>query len=150
MTAQGHDKATHYWSWAVMLYKLMTGRYPFRAYNEEALYKKICRGSFSVVGSYKFRSLMVAILYPNPVKRLGSSPQGWKEIFAHSWFRQDETFSLARVQSQELPAPWLPGTKKDVGDTDITEEPTFIPAGGGIFVQHDLMKERAFLTEGQQ
>ena len=146
---EGHDKATDYWSWAVMLYKLVTGKYPFRAYNEEALYKKICKGSFAVVGSYEFRSLMVAILYPNPMKRLGSSPQGWKDIFAHSWFRQDESFSLARVQSQELAAPWLPGTNKQKGETDSTEEASFLPPGGGMFVQHDLMKEQAYLTEEQ-
>ncbi|CAJ1954663.1 unnamed protein product [Cylindrotheca closterium] len=147
---EGHDKATDYWSWAVMVYKLVTGKYPFRAYNEEALYRKICRGSFAVVGSYEFRSLMVAILYPNPRKRLGSSPQGWKDIFAHSWFRQDEIFSLARVQSQELPAPWLPESKKQGSDESNSNEPYFLPPGG-MFVDHDdLMKEQAYLTEEQQ
>ncbi|KAL3935627.1 MAG: hypothetical protein SGBAC_008893 [Bacillariaceae sp.] len=147
---EGHDKATDYWSWAVMVYKLVSGKYPFRAYNEETLYSKICRGSFAVVGSYEFRSLMVAILYPNPTKRLGSSPQGWKDIFAHSWFRQDETFSLTRVQSQELSPPWLPGTKKQANDVSNADEAFFLPPGGGMFIEHDLMKERSYLTEEQQ
>lgn len=107
---QGHNKSTDHWSWAVVVFKLVTGRYPFKGTNESILYENICRSSFAIVGSYEFRSLMVAILYADPTKRLGSAVNGWRDIFAHSWFHNDESFNLQLLRKRELKAPWVPSS----------------------------------------
>ena len=105
---QGHNKSTDHWSWAILVFKLVTGRYPFKGTNETMLFERICRASFPVVGSYEFRSLMVAILYPDPAKRLGSAVNGWRDIFAHPWFHNDDSFNLQLVRKTEMVAPWVP------------------------------------------
>jgi serine/threonine protein kinase/CRP-like cAMP-binding protein len=112
---KGHDKSADHWSWAVTVYHIVTGRYPFYkdGMDELALYKNICMGSFEVNGcmSVELRLLMVAVLYPDPSERLGSRAKGWHDIFASPWFSNDPTFDHARLRMQTLPAPWVPPVK---------------------------------------
>ena len=55
-----------------------------------------------------FRMLIVAILYPNPEKRLGSGRNGWREIFNSPWFANADDFDIRRLRMQRMPAPWVP------------------------------------------
>lgn len=128
---QGHNKSTDHWSWAILVFKLVTGRYPFRGKNEFSLYQKICRASFEVVGSFEFRALMVAMLYPDPSKRLGSVADGWRDIFDHPWFHVDDSFNLPMLRKRDMPAPWVPNAK-DQFDTS-----KFLPPTGA----RDLMQQ---------
>jgi protein kinase A len=112
---QGYNKGVDHWSWAVTVYRLMTGKYPFYedGMDELALYKRICKGTFELNGlmSVEFRMLMVAILYPDPTQRLGSRANGWRDIFASPWFTNDPSFDLKRLRKQSFPAPWVPDLK---------------------------------------
>lgn len=87
-----------------------------------------------------FRMIMVAILYPNPVQRLGSAANGWKDIFAHPWFLDDDSFNLRSLRKREVPAPWVPALK-DPTDTSRFHQSSDVD---------DLMKQNFFpfdLTE---
>jgi len=112
---QGHDKGSDYWAWAVLCYRLVTGKYPFyeKGMEELDLYKRICKGTIELDGqmSVDFRMLMVSILYPNPAQRLGSGRNGWRDIFDSSWFASNQSFDLRRLRRQDLPAPWVPDLK---------------------------------------
>jgi serine/threonine protein kinase len=110
---KGHAKASDYWSWAVVVYKMVTGKYPFytKGMDELKLYKRICKGTFELDGlvSMEFRMLMVSILYPDPSKRLGSHANGWKDIFGSPWLANEyDASELRSLHTQELPAPWIP------------------------------------------
>ena len=109
---QGHDKRADYWAWGVLVYRLVTGCYPFYAkdIDELELYRRICKGSIVLDGamSVEFRMLIVSLLYPNPDKRLGSGRNGWREIINSSWFVNDESFDIRRLQRQKMSAPWVP------------------------------------------
>ena len=61
--------------------------------------------------SIQFRMLMVAVLYPDPTQRLGSAVNGWRDIFAHPWFSDDDSFNLRTLRKREMPAPWVPELK---------------------------------------
>ena len=106
---KGHDKGCDHWSWAVLVYRLVTGRYPFyrKGMNELSLYKQICRGTFELDGqvSMDFRLLMISILYPDPTQRLGSRVNGWRDIFASPWF---QSVDLKQLRKQTATAPWVP------------------------------------------
>lgn len=113
---KGHDRGCDNWSWAVLVYRLVTGRYPFyeKGMDELALYKRICRGTFEVDGtmSVELRMLLVAILHPDPTQRLGSRVNGWWDIFAAPWFaNDDDNFDLQGLRQQKTPAPWVPDLK---------------------------------------
>jgi protein kinase A len=117
---KGHDRCCDYWSWAVVVYRLVTGRYPFyeKGMDELALYKRICQGKFEIDGtlSVEIRMLLVAILYPDPTQRLGSRVNGWRDIFASPWFAtsDDDGFDLRKLRNCALPAPWVPKLKNPI------------------------------------
>jgi len=120
---QGQNKGVDHWSWAVVVYRLVTGIFPFyqNGMDELALYKAICKGSFEVTGtmSIDFRMLMIAILYPDPSKRLGSRVNGWRDIFDAPWFTNDQSsLDLQKLRKQTLPAPWIPSS----GTTDASSD----------------------------
>lgn len=99
-----------------MIYRLVTGRYPFFAAdgNELELYKRICRGTLELDGlmTMEFRLLMTSMLYPDPDKRLGSGRNGWIEIISSSWFAND--LDLRKLRRQKITAPWVPNFKDDI------------------------------------
>jgi serine/threonine protein kinase len=110
---KGQTKGVDHWSWAVLVYRLVTGKYAFyqKGMDEMALYKRISKGSFEVTGqmSIELRMLLIAVLYPDPTQRLGSRANGWRDIFDAPWFR---TMDLEKLRKQALPAPSVPsGTK---------------------------------------
>ncbi|KAG7361959.1 serine/threonine protein kinase [Nitzschia inconspicua] len=109
---KGHDKGVDYWSWAVTVYRMVTGRYPFfvEGMDELTLYKRICRGTFELDGfvSMEFRFLMVSVLYPDPKQRLGSRAYGWDDIFACPWFANDPSFDLRSLRKRTVKPPWIP------------------------------------------
>jgi len=112
---QGHGRASDNWAWAVMVYRLVTGKYPFYedGIDELQLYKRVCKGSIELDGSMtmEFRILMTSILYPDVSKRLGSGRNGWRDIFATPWFSNDAIIDLARLRKQDVAAPWVPETR---------------------------------------
>jgi serine/threonine protein kinase len=118
---QGYDRGCDNWSWAVLVFRLVTGDYPFyqKGLDELGLYKRICLGRFELTGgmSIDFRMLMVALLYPDPTQRLGSRVNGWRDIFAAPWFsngRDDDDehgFDLSKLRKQSMTAPWVPDLK---------------------------------------
>jgi hypothetical protein len=55
-----------------------------------------------------FRLLMTRLLYPDPSKRLGSTRNGWNEIFNAAWFACDPSVDLRLLRLQKLEAPWVP------------------------------------------
>lgn len=110
----GQTKGVDHWSWAVLVYRLVTAKYAFyqKGMDEIALYKRICKGTFEVTGamSVEFRMLMIAMLYPDPTQRLGSRANGWRDIFDSPWFAVSSFSSsdLPKLRKQTLPAPWIP------------------------------------------
>jgi len=135
----GHDKACDYWSWAVLCFFMVTAKYPFyeRGASEAALYKRICRGEFELSGnmSVAFKSLMVALLHPEPTHRLGSKANGWKELFAHAWFERDEKFDLQRARNRTFPAPWVPQLKDSYDASRFRHNPAANSSTETIFDQ---------------
>lgn len=117
---KGHDRGCENWSWAVVVYRLVTGKYPFyeNGMDDLALYKRICRGTFILDGtmSVGFRLLMVSMLHPDPDRRLGSRANGWRDIFASHWLSNDADLDLQKLRKQQVDAPWTPKLK-DTLDT---------------------------------
>jgi MAP/microtubule affinity-regulating kinase len=73
------------WACGIMLYKMLTGSYPFAGENDKALFKEICHGSFSLPEHFDHElcHLLQKILVLNPSERLGAI-----DILAHPWMRK--------------------------------------------------------------
>lgn len=115
---QGYANSVDYWAWGILVYRLVTGRYPFFGAegDELALFKRICRGSLELDGlmTMEFRLLMTSLLYPNPSKRLGSGRNGWEEIMNAAWFSTDSSLDMHKLRRQKIKAPWVPKLKDDL------------------------------------
>jgi serine/threonine protein kinase len=106
---KGHDKCADYWSWACIVFEMVTGKFPFyeNDLDELELFNKIINGQFKIYGfmSYEARLLFISLFVPDPSKRLGASPSGWQDLANLSFFDCIDFKSLGR---QTLPAPWVP------------------------------------------
>jgi serine/threonine protein kinase len=109
---KGHDKGADYWSWACMVFEMVTSKYPFYESNmaELDLFKRICNGQFKIYGfmSYEARLLFINLFVPDPAKRLGARPNGWVDLQKLSFF---DGIDFKGLGKQALPAPWVPDLK---------------------------------------
>lgn len=71
------------WAMGIMLYRILTGTYPFRAKKDRELYRKIYSGRFddSILPSPEARDLIGKMLKVSPEQRCSM-----EEVLAHSWF----------------------------------------------------------------
>jgi serine/threonine protein kinase len=114
---KGHNKGADHWSWACMVYEMVTGKYPFYKSDmqEMELFKKISRAEFKLFGfmSFEVKLLLISLFVPDSTRRMGSRANGWQEIFDAPWFA-DVDFQAIRRQT--IQAPWVP-TLKDPLDS---------------------------------
>eukprot|EP00934_Nitzschia_sp_Nitz4_P001254 Nitzschia sp. Nitz4//scaffold200_size39268//3333//5875//NITZ4_007610-RA/size39268-augustus-gene-0.66-mRNA-1//1//CDS//3329541268//1254//frame0 len=119
---KGHDKCADYWSWACIVFEMVTAKYPFyeSGMAELELFKKICRGQFKLYGfmSFEVKYLIISLFVPDATMRLGSRPNGWKDIFSLSFFKGFDFESLRRLQ---LSPPWIPDLKNPLDSSNFSD-----------------------------
>ena len=79
-------KAADCWSLGVLLYIMLTGKYPFFDTNSTNLFKKICKGAFFLPSflSPQASCLILNLMRINPNDRMTA-----EEIFNHPWLSDD-------------------------------------------------------------
>lgn len=106
---KGHDKAADYWSWACIVYELVTGDYAFyeRGMDQIELIERTERGQLTVYGwmSLEVKMLLVSTLVPDPRQRLGGKPNGWFDLLESPWF---EDVDFKELRRKCIKAPWVP------------------------------------------
>jgi len=118
---KGHDKGADHWSWACIVFEMISAKYPFyeAGMPELDLFKKIIRGQFKIYGfmSLAAKMLLIQLLVPDPDLRLGAKPNGWQDLFALDFFK-DIDFKLLRRQGIE--APWVPELQNPLDASQFT------------------------------
>jgi serine/threonine protein kinase len=118
----GHNKGADHWSWACLIYEMITGNYAFYNTGEDelTLFKRICRGEFTLRGSMSFdlKLLLISLFVPDNTRRLGSRANGWKEIFDSPWFAEVDFKDL---RNQIIKAPWVPALKNPLDGSNFRD-----------------------------
>lgn len=99
-SAEGYSgKAADCWSLGVLLYIMLTGKYPFFDTNSTSLFKKICKGAFYLPNflSAKASCLILNLLRLKPGDRMTSD-----EILNHPWFTADDDDSSPPAKKSRL------------------------------------------------
>jgi serine/threonine protein kinase len=121
---RGHDKGADHWSFAVMLYEMMTGVTPFykEGMDQMALFKAIVKGSYVFPSNLRMSSdvqnLMEAMIITDPSRRLGSLAAGSKGIFRAKWF---EEIDFAKLRRKEIKAPFIPKIKDPLDGSNFED-----------------------------
>lgn len=119
LSRSGHGFALDWYSVGALLFELLTGLPPFYTNDKKQLFHNILRGQL-VIPEYlseTARDLITRLLMRDPKKRLGSGPDGDKEIMDHPFFAKIDWEKLMR---RELSPPYKPkfdGHGKDIPDT---------------------------------
>jgi serine/threonine protein kinase len=98
-----------WWSFGCLVFCLMTGRSPFSSGmgtsydNALTLEGRITwpKGIFSK----EAKDFIARLLTVDPAKRLGSGPNGWKDVLAHPWFSKTD---WALMEARVLLPPSIP------------------------------------------
>lgn len=119
---KGHDKGADYWSWACLVFEMVSAKYPFyeSGMAELALFKKIIRGQFKVYGfmSFEAKLLFISLFVPDPVMRLGARPNGWQDLYKMPFFNG---LDFKALRQQKLKAPWVPELKNPLDSSKFNE-----------------------------
>jgi serine/threonine protein kinase len=125
LKGQGHGHGVDWWSLRTLIYEMLTGLPPFYSQNINIMYQKILNGElrFPSYVSPEAQSLLEGLLTRDVEKRLGSGPEGGKDIKNHPFFKGIDWEKLDR---KEIEPPFKPNVKdkKDVAEIDrmFTEE----------------------------
>ena len=103
--------AVDYWSWAILVYEMITGTTPFyeKGSDQMGLFKNIVRGFFEFPHGIRISKeavdLVQKMLVRRSANRLGSFARGMKDIRDHPWFKGFDFDALSR---KEIAVPIVP------------------------------------------
>ena len=112
---RGYSFPVDWWALGVLLYDASLGSSPF-AEAEDYDQMSICRNiiqkrvRFPRFCDPQLKGLIKRLLKKDPLKRLGSSTNGAKEIKSNEWFAEIDWRALYR---EEVEAPWIPPPWKE-------------------------------------
>ncbi|XP_066495139.1 ribosomal protein S6 kinase alpha-1 [Tiliqua scincoides] len=149
---QGHTQSADWWSYAVLMFEMLTGALPFQGKNRKETMTLILKAKLGMPQflSSEAQSLLRALFKRNPANRLGSGPDGAEEIKRHPFY---STIDWNKLFRREIKPPFKPA----VGQPDDTfyfdkeftsrtpkDSPGIPPSAGA----HQLFRGFSFVATG--
>lgn len=123
LARKGHNHVSDYWSFACLLYELIVGQTPFvkAGQNQMELLRKIVKAEYKLPSLLDklcpedsngldkalchWKDLVLRLLKPRSVERVGNLCNGIEDIFDHDWFAN---IDFCELRNQSMLAPWIP------------------------------------------
>lgn len=121
---KGHGKPVDWWTFGSIMYEMLTGLPPFYTNDREELFERIKLGSVKYPKEFSnsLKDLLSGLFNKDPEKRLGSGPDGAKNLKKHPWFQGVNWDALL---NKEIKAPFKPVIKSEIDvsyfDPEFTE-----------------------------
>ncbi|XP_068779712.1 ribosomal protein S6 kinase alpha-4 isoform X2 [Struthio camelus] len=127
----GHGKCVDWWSLGILMFELLTGASPFTLEGEKNSQAEVsrrilkCHPPFPPVIGPVARDLLQKLLCKDPKKRLGSGPNGARDIKEHPFFKGLDWEALA---ARRVKAPFKPVIRSDLDVGNFSDEFTRLEA----------------------
>lgn len=111
-----YGPSADWWSLGILIYDMLSGEPPFRNKNENILQQKILKDKIKLATYFTSEacSIIKKLLERDEKKRLGSGPNGAREVKSHPFFKGINWKKLADL---ELEPPFRPAVPKGILDT---------------------------------
>ena len=129
---KGHNRSCDFWSLGVLLYEFLMGVTPFNAKTEEKIFEKILHADkwlwFPREIPKNAVDLTMALLEPNPAKRMGFLTGKCQDIKDHVFFKQledgkSDDWSWSEYEAKKMPPPYIPKVKSPTDTSNFTLPP---------------------------
>ncbi|XP_053202738.1 ribosomal protein S6 kinase alpha-1-like isoform X2 [Panonychus citri] len=109
---KGHTTAVDWWSFGVLMFEMLTGVLPFRGGSRKETMHQILKARIAMPQylSAQAQCLLRSLFKRNPANRLGSGPNGGRDIMDHAFF---EPIEFDKLTAKEITPPYIPTVARD-------------------------------------
>uniref|UniRef100_A0A0K0ETV1 Ribosomal protein S6 kinase n=1 Tax=Strongyloides venezuelensis TaxID=75913 RepID=A0A0K0ETV1_STRVS len=147
---RGHTTVADWWSLGVLMYEMLTGHLPFQGENRRETMSQILNAKLTMppLLSPEAQNLLRCLFKRNPTRRLGSGPDGVKNIKSHSFFA---TIDWEKLLKKEIDPPFKPAVigmdETTYFDSEFTKKtPRDSPVHPPSAAAHELFRGFSFVS----
>eukprot|EP00754_Rhynchopus_humris_P017312 Rhum_TRINITY_DN14551_c22_g1::Rhum_TRINITY_DN14551_c22_g1_i1::g.95951::m.95951 len=133
---KGHGKPVDWWSFGTLLYEMLVGIPPFYSTDTKEMYDMILHADLFIPEfvTPHATDLLCQLLARDPKHRLGTGPDGPREVLTHEFFANVDWEALRK---KEITPPFIPPVTGPGDVSQVDEEflnrnlPDSVPGNGG-------------------
>ncbi|KAJ3166445.1 Serine/threonine kinase [Geranomyces variabilis] len=147
LSSNRYGRSVDWWSFGVLIYVMLVGRYPFHGEDEQDVLDAILNDAVEYPSNIPkdTLSLLQGLMNKNPARRLGGGRLGAEEIKRHPYFIGVDWKAF---MDKRIPPPWVPTIKHatDVSnfDPEFTREKAVLTPINSVLSTADQNEFRDF------